>query len=191
MRFRFRALTSKIWEYQRAVRSFVVDAREFWTEFASIVEDELSSNFRSRGTLRSRGGVWAPISRATRLWRKRRGYSQSDPPLTASGELAKSLRSGSLHIKQIERKSLTVGTRHPFAAPHQFGATIDVRAKSEKQKKSGRGRKQKKIKHTIYIPARPFVPESSNSSLAAKLSRSAEMFLVRLLSRITGKAQEV
>lgn len=172
-RLRTRALTAKLNQFKNAVLSLLSDFRPVWKEQTPIIQDEMAKTL-----LR---GNYEPITKATRQWRIRRGYSPSNPPLEASRSLLRSLQGGNGAIVKEQRKTLEVGTSLPQAAPNQFGAEIRVRKKSDKQKASGKGRPQKEILYRFRIPPRPFVPDPEAESFVTRISRQMESFMARYL----------
>lgn len=177
-RIRMRALTGKLQQLRRALVSLYNDFRPVWLEQTPIIQATAAEKLRA-------GSGYAPITAATRQWRRRRGYSPANPPLQASGKLVNSLLGGEGSIVVSDRKTLEVGTRLPEAAPNQFGAQIIRRYKSEKQQESGKGRKSKRVLYSFFIPARPFMPSTQDETFLGKLSRQLESFLNRyVLSKI-------
>lgn len=174
-RFRVRLLTSKLFQLRVALRQLLADFRPVWVEQAPIVREEMVNQFLS--------SVHKPISKATRLWRRRRGYSETSPPLQASGGLLASLRGGKGAVELQQQRQLVMGTKLPQAAPNQFGADVKVRHKSDRQKSSGKGRKSTEILYRVTIPARPFIPDGTSETFVSKLSRQMESFLFRLISK--------
>ncbi len=181
MRIRSRILTSRLAKLYRVVRSLIHDFRPAWVDQAPIIKKAFEEKFAS--------GPFRPVSKATIAWRKRRGFSTSSPPLTASGKLRASLQGGPDHVEEVYRKSLSIGTRNPIAAPHQFGATVIQRFKSPAQKLSGRGRKSKRIIGKTIIPARPFTPESDPGFLV-KSAKAMERFLLSWIQKNVGDSPE-
>lgn len=177
---RVRVLTAKLQQLKRAIIALINDFRPVWKEQAPIVRQEILDQFKSQA-----GGSWLPIKKSTMRWRKRRGYPVSNPPLQASGKLLRSLESasapGAIELQQV--KSMSIGSSLNQAAPNQFGANIKIRRKSEKQKKSGRGRKSKTILYRVTIPPRPFIPDGTKESFALKLSKQMESFMNRYIIR--------
>jgi len=174
-RIRTRALTGKLNQLRLSLIALLNDFRPVWQEQTPIIQQTMADKIR--------GGISPPIKQATRKWRQRHGYSPSEPPLIASRKLIQSLQGGAGSIVRPNRKTLEVGTNLPEAAPNQFGATINVRRKSEKQRRSGKGRKSKVILYTFQIPARPFTPDVESESFLIKLSRQMENFLTRYVLR--------
>ena len=178
MAFRVRVLTAKLLQFKRAVVALLNDFRPVWKEQAPIVRQEMIDQFKSQNF-----GTWPPITKATRRWRRRRGYDPGAPPLQASRKLMRSIEGGDGSIDLQQQKSMTLGTRLPQAAPNQVGANVKVRRKSDKQKKSGRGRKSKTILRRVSVPARPFIPDGNSikEPFAVKLSNQMQLFMNRYL----------
>lgn len=172
-RVRFRALTSKLQATRRALGALLNDFRPVWLEQTPIIQDAAARKLVTSS--------YPPITQATRQWRRRRGYSPAEPPLRASGRLLRSLQGGEGSIVKPNRKTLEVGTSLPEAAPNQFGATVRVRRKSEKQRASGKGRKSKQILYSFQIPARPFMPSTEEETFLGRISRQMESFLNRYI----------
>lgn len=173
---RIQVLTAKLQQFKRSMIALIKDFRPVWREQTPIVRQEMIRQFKTQNF-----GSWPPISKATKRWRIRHGYDPGAPPLQASGRLMRSIEGGPGGIELQQVKALTIGTNLNQAAPNQFGATVNVRRKSEKQKKSGRGRKSKKILYTTKIPARPFMPDGTREPFAQALSDQMKKFMDRYI----------
>lgn len=180
MRVRTRILTSNLAKLYRSIRSLSFDWRPAWVDQIPIVEKAFEEIISA--------GNFKPISKATRAWRKRRGFSTSAPPLNAGGRLLKSTQKGPDNIEEPTRKYLVKGTKVPYAAPNHFGATVTLRYKSPAQKLSGKGRKSKTILGRIIIPARPFTPENEPGFIT-KTANAMRDFLLRFIQKNMEKPQ--
>jgi len=185
-RFRIRVLTAKLQQFKRAIVSLMQDFRPVWAEQSPIVRAEMIQQYKTQNY-----STWRQITKATKKWRRRRGYDPNSPPLIASGSMLKAIQGGPGAIELQQQKALVMGVNLNQAAPNQFGANVKVRRKSDKQKQSGRGRRSKKVLYSFTIPPRPFIPDGSNEAFASKLSRQMESFMDRyLVKKLADKPKE-
>lgn len=94
--------------------------REPFTQIGEDYLDDFAMNFATKGEL---FGGWAPLKPSTIAERERLGFG-SGPPLWRTGRLRNSLavKGDPDNIFIVTDNSLTVGTRVPYAAPHQTGS---------------------------------------------------------------------
>jgi len=99
------------------------DLRPAWSEIAERLQRSFMRQFQ-------RGGdpTWQPLTPST-IKRRRRGPGAGSPKvLRDTGLLMRSWGGGPGKIKEAKPHELTVGTRVSYAAAHQFGRGVPIRA---------------------------------------------------------------
>jgi phage gpG-like protein len=118
--FRFRLDIAGEVQMDRGIARFadgVADYRPIW----SVIEDDFYSlearQFKTQGE--QGGDAWAPLSEAYSGWKE--AHYPGKPILERTGDLMKSLTSAKdpNAVCVEERKTLTLGTRIPYAIYHQ------------------------------------------------------------------------
>lgn len=136
------------------------------------------------------GEPWKILSNRYWYWKRRHKSGNVDKVLTLDGHLRNTLR------WQINANELLFGTDRIYGAVHQFGATIEIAARSQqayyRQKKNGEidNRFVRKSKsnfsqwhtipaHQVTIPARPWLGVSAEQG--ERLVEMARNYLQRSL----------
>jgi phage gpG-like protein len=118
--FRFRLEIAGEVQMDRGIARFadgVSDYRPIWPVIEDDFYAQVKAQFKSEGT--EGGERWAPLSAAYAAWKER--HYPGNPILQRTGNLEKSLTSGAdpNAVKIEERKTLTLGSKIPYAIYHQ------------------------------------------------------------------------
>lgn len=147
-----------------AIKAAGRNLRPLMNEIGSALEDSTRQRFR---TERSPDGArWAPISQEWRAEKAERGLASGI--LKMRGDLLNSVR------YEADADGVSVIASTPYAAAHQFGATIRPR-RGKALKVRGR------LLSSVRIPARPYLGLSADDR--AEVLDAARDFLARAARR--------